>query len=105
MSRGWRAVLLENEPRPRAVPGRCAANVRSSSSTRTTAASMRILGVIAIATLSALAPAACAPADDGDAAPADPGTLQTVTEGVLTIDTWLIATAKDFSPGAMIWSK
>lgn len=48
---------------------------------------MRIVGGIAIATLSALALAACAPADDGDAAPADPGTLQTVTEGVLTIGT------------------
>src|SRR5665647_398509 len=73
-----------------APPGRSRAlraHVRSSSSTRTTEASMRIVGGIAIATLSALALAACAPADDGDAAPADPGTLQTVTEGVLTIGT------------------
>jgi len=48
---------------------------------------MRIAGGIAIATLSALALAACAPADDGDAATTDPGTLQTVTDGVLTIGT------------------
>ena len=48
---------------------------------------MRIAGGIAIATLSALALAACAPADDGDATTTDPGTLQTVTDGVLTIGT------------------